>query len=60
MNRGSILYNKMITRQKYERWVPLKIKLMIGSGLLMGLLIALGLFIGFIRGAEEIVRRIDQ
>lgn len=59
MNRGTDLYNRAVQRERDERLFPLRVKLMIGSGLLIGLLIALALFIGTVRAAEKLVQHFN-
>ncbi len=57
MNKGTNLYNRTVQRERDERLFPLRVKLMIGSGLLIGLLIALALFIGSVRGLNEALKQ---
>jgi len=56
MTREDHIYNRKVAREHSERTFPRKAKIMIGSALLIGLCIALALFIATVRATEELVR----
>lgn len=59
MTREDHIYNRKVQREYSERAFPRKVKIMIGTGILIGLLVALGMFIGFIRGLEYTIRQFN-
>lgn len=60
MTREDYQYNKRIAREHSERSFPRKVKIMIGTGILIGLLTALTLFIMTVRATEEMVRQFNN
>jgi len=59
MNRADHIYNRKVAREYSERTFPRKAKIMVGASILIGLLIAIALFIGTVRATEELVRQFN-
>lgn len=56
LSKEDRLHNKRVAKEQAEKAFPRKVKIMIGSGIFIGLCIAIFLFIGFFRGLEFSIR----